>query len=96
MIPTGPEAIPPGPEDQALSVLDLARAGQFTEIRDLFTEGLRPMVTAGALQAAWEVELAERGPVTSLGTPTSETADGTITVKIPVTYERGELTCTVT
>ncbi len=39
MIPTGPEAFPTGPQDRALTVLDLVRAGRFAEIRNLFTEG---------------------------------------------------------
>jgi hypothetical protein len=51
------------------------------------------MVTATALQAAWEAELAEYGPVTSVGTPTSELPAGRmIAVKVPVTLARGELT----
>lgn len=84
------------PGDRALAVLDLARAGSFAEIRELFAEGLRPMVTAAALQAAWEAELAEYGPVTSVGTPTSEPpAGGMIAVKVPVTLARGELTLAV-
>ena len=41
-----------------MAVLDLARAGQFEEIRELFTPGLRPMVPPGGLQAAWEAEIA--------------------------------------
>jgi hypothetical protein len=49
VIPTGPEAFPPQPEGRALAVLELARAGQFGAVRDLFTEGLRPLVTAAAL-----------------------------------------------
>ncbi|MGD0699594.1 MAG: alpha/beta hydrolase [Trebonia sp.] len=96
MNPTGPEAFPTGPEARALAVLGLAQAGQFADIRDLFTEGLRPMVTAAALQAAWEAALAERGPVTSAGTPASEPVAGQLTaVKIPVTFERGALTLAV-
>jgi hypothetical protein len=84
------------PEDRALAVLDLARSGSFAEIRELFAEGLRPMVTAAALQAAWEAELAEYGPVTSVGTPTSEPAAGRmIAVKVPVTLTRGALTLAV-
>jgi hypothetical protein len=84
------------PGDRALAVLDLARAGSFAEIRELFAEGLRPMVTAAALQAAWEAELVEYGPVTSVGTPTSEPpAGGMIAVKVPVTLARGELTLAV-
>ena len=46
--------------------------GQFDEIRELFTPGLRPMVTADGLQAAWEAELAERGQLTAVGDPASD------------------------
>jgi hypothetical protein len=72
---TEPDACPIGPgartpEARALAVVELARAGQFDQIRELFTAGLRPMVTAAALQAAWEAELAERGQLTAVGAPT--------------------------
>jgi uncharacterized protein len=93
--PTEPDAPPnePGahaPEDRALAVVELARTGQFDEIRELFTPGLRPMVTAAALQAAWQAELAERGQLTAIGAPTSDPADGAmITVQVPLTFERG-------
>jgi uncharacterized protein len=83
-------------EDRAQAVVDLARAGQFDQIRELFTPALRPMVTAAALQAAWEAELAERGQLISVGAPTSDPADGAmITVAVPLTFERGELTLAV-
>ena len=96
MIPAELETFPTGPEGRALTVLDLARAGWFAEIRDLFIEGLRPMVTAAALQAAWEAAMAEHGPVTSAGTTASELVAGDmIAVKIPVTFERGELALAV-
>jgi dienelactone hydrolase len=81
------------PQTVALAILDLARAGQFAEIRERFTVGLRPMITAEALKAAWDTEIARRGPVTSIGTPTSEQADTqAVIVKVPVRFERGELT----
>jgi uncharacterized protein len=80
----------------ALSVLDLIRAGKFADIRDLFTAGLRPMVTAAALQAAWEAALAEHGPLTAAGVPAGEPMAGdTVAVKIPLTFERGALTLAV-
>jgi hypothetical protein len=96
VILTESETFPTGPEGRALAVLDLARARRFAEIRDLFTEGLRPMVTAAALQAAWEAALAEHGPVISVGTLASEPVGGdVIAVKVPLTFERGELTLAV-
>jgi uncharacterized protein len=96
VIPAESETLPPGPAGTALTVLGLARAGRFAEIRDLFVQGLRPMVTAAALQAAWEAALAERGPVTSIGAPTSEPVAGDLTaVKIPIAFERGGLALAV-
>ena len=96
MTPTEPEAFPAGPEARAAAVLDLARAGQFAEIRELFTAGLRPLVTAAALQAAWEAALAEHGRLASVGPPASEPFAGDmVAVKIPLTFERGALTLAV-
>jgi len=86
--------IPPVPA--GLAVLDMAQAGQFAEIRELFAPQLRAMVTAGALQAAWSAEIARQGPVRSVGTPVSEPAGmGIVLVRIPVTFERADLTVIV-
>ena len=96
MTPTEPEALPVTPEARALAVVELARAGQFDEIRELFTPGLRPMVTADGLRAAWGAELAERGQLTAVGAPASDQADGAmITVLVPVSFERGLQTLAV-
>ena len=96
MIPTGQETFPTAPEGTAMRVLELARAGQFAQLRDLFTEGLRPMVTAAALQAAWETALAEHGPVSTVGVPVSEPVAGDmVAVKVPLAFERGALTLAV-
>ena len=45
----------PGPT--GLAVLELAQAGRFEEIRELFAPPLREMVSADGLQAAWAAEL---------------------------------------
>src|SRR5258708_9691075 len=80
------------PAATGLAVLDMAQAGRFAELRDLFAPQVRPMVTAEALQAAWAAELAQKGPVSSVGAPVSEAAGaGVAVVKIPVTFERGRL-----
>src|SRR5262249_4798701 len=72
------------------------QAGRFEEIRDLFAPPLRAMVPAEALQAAWAAEIAQRGPVTAIGEPTSEPAGpGGVAVKIPVTVEHSELTVVI-
>jgi len=84
------------PEAVALAVIDLARDGQFAEIRDRFAAGLRPLVAAATLQAAWAAEVAELGPVTSIGAPSSEQAGaGAVVISVPVRLERGELALVV-
>ena len=84
------------PVATSLAVLEMAQAGRFAEIRDLFAPQLRPMVTAEALQAAWAAELGRKGTVSSVGTPVSEPAGpGVVVVKVPVTCERGALTLVV-
>ena len=96
MTPTEPEALATSAEDQAMAVVELARAGQFEEIRELFTPGLRPMVTAAGLRAAWEAVLAEHGQLTSVGAAISDPADGAmVTVQVPVAFERGQETLAV-
>jgi uncharacterized protein len=84
------------PVAAALAVIELARQGRFTEIREQFAPQLRPMVPAEALQAAWEGELAKHGPVASVGTPVVEPdGPGAVLVKIPVRFEHGALTVVV-
>jgi len=81
------------PDSIGVAVVEMARAGRFEEIRDLFAPQVRSMVTPDALQVAWRSELERRGPVTSLGEPVSEPAGaGVVVVKVPVTCEHGELT----
>ncbi len=88
MTPTEPQAV-------ALTILDLAQAGQFTDIRDRFAPSLRPMVTADVLKAAWDAEVAQLGPVRTVGSA-SETANGQVTVvTVPVHFDRGTLTLQV-
>lgn len=84
------------PATVALAVIELARQGRFTEIREQFAPQLRPMVPAEALQAAWEGELAKHGQVASVGTPVTEPAGpGAALVKVPVRFEHGTLTVAV-
>jgi uncharacterized protein len=85
-----------GPQAAALAVLDLVRSGRFADIGDRLTPALRPLITAAVLQAAWEAQVAQLGPVVSVGDPASERADAHIVmVRIPVHFERGELTLEV-
>jgi dienelactone hydrolase len=84
------------PDSIGLAVVEMARAGRFEEIRDLFAPQLRSMVTPDALQVAWRSELERRGPVTSVGEPASEPAGaGVVVVKVPVTCERGGVTVVI-
>jgi uncharacterized protein len=84
------------PADVGLAVIEMARQGRFEELRERFAPQLRPMVPAGALQAAWEAELAKHGPVASVGTAAAEPAGpGAVLVRVPVTFERGTMTVAV-
>jgi hypothetical protein len=77
----------------AMTVLTLARAGDFTAIRDMFAESLRPLVSAETLRAAWSAEVERLGPLTTIGTPVAERAVGDArAVRVPLIFERGALT----
>lgn len=85
------------PAETALAVIQMAERGQFEEIRDRFAPQLRPMVPPETLRAAWDAEVAARGPVSALGTPVTEPAGpGVVLVKVPVTFERDAATVAVT
>ena len=74
--------MPTTPMQTTLTALELAQAGHFAEIRELFAPPLRPMVPPEALQAAWEAELDRQGWVTSIGAPVSEPVHaGVVVVK---------------
>ena len=60
------------PVQTTLTALELARAGRFAEIRDLFAPQLQAMVPPEALKSAWEAELGRQGAVSSVGAPVSE------------------------
>jgi dienelactone hydrolase len=87
---------PSAPEQAGLTAVEMARAGQFADICDLFAPQLRSLVSADTLQAGWDSEVARLGPITSVGTPVTEPAGpGLTAVKIPVTGENGALTVIV-
>jgi uncharacterized protein len=82
--------MPTTPVQTTLTALDLARAGRFAEIRDLFAPQLQAMVPPEALKAAWEAEVGRQGAVASVGAPVSEPMQpGVVVVRVPVTCERG-------
>lgn len=78
------------PVDVVISALEMARAGRFAEICELFAPALRPLVTPETLEAGWNAELARQGPVTSFGAPLTEpTGTGVVVVKVAVSCEHG-------
>ncbi|GAA5199362.1 alpha/beta hydrolase [Rugosimonospora acidiphila] len=88
--------MPTDPVLAALTALDLARAGRFEQIRDLFAPSLRAMVTAESIQAAWAAQLDRHGPVSSVGTPVSDPAGPQgVLVKVPLAFARERLTLLV-
>ncbi|HEY3749203.1 MAG TPA: alpha/beta hydrolase [Pseudonocardiaceae bacterium] len=72
------------PTATGLAVIELARAGHFAEIQEMFAPQLRPLVTADVLRAGWEAQ----GALSAVGTPVS----GRSVVRIPVTFEQGDWT----
>jgi hypothetical protein len=84
------------PSEVGLAVLEMARAGRFDEVHDLFAPQLRPMVTTEALEQGWNAELERLGPIVSVGEPITEAAPSrTTVVKIPIGCERGSMTLVI-
>lgn len=81
------------PARVVLEALQLARAGRFTEVRDLFAPTLQPLVVPEALAQAWTAELQRQGEITSVGEPLSEPGPPAgVTVKVPATCMHGGFT----
>ena len=57
------------PGERMRAVIDMAQNGHFEEIRDVFLEQLRPMVSAESLRAAWSAEIGHLGAISAIGTP---------------------------
>lgn len=90
MTTTGPAAI-------STTVLRLAQADRFAEIRDMFAPNLRPMLTPESLRAAWNAELERYGPVTTVGAPVTDPAGpGGTLVRTPVVFTNGQVTMLAT
>ncbi len=82
--------------ETGLAVVDLARGGRFTAIRDLFAPQLRTLASAEMLHAAWEAGIGRAGAVTGIGTPVEESSPGHgAVVKVPLACEQGALTLVV-
>lgn len=84
-----------GAQTVALTILDLAQAERFADIRDRFAPSLRPIVSADVLKAAWDAGVAQLGPVRSVGTPSATPNEQVAVVTVPVYFERGTLTLQV-
>jgi dienelactone hydrolase len=69
-------------------VIDLLKAGKFTDIHDLFVPQLRPLVPAEAIQAAWTAALTEHGALADVGAASTDQG----VTRIPLTFERGRQT----
>jgi uncharacterized protein len=81
------------PEQVLLSALELAQAGRFAEVRDLFVPQLQDLVVPEALETAWKAELGKQGPIVSVGPAVSEPAPGgAVLVRLPVSCEHGGFT----
>jgi uncharacterized protein len=89
--------MPADSETTSMSVLEMARAGQFDRIHGLFAPGLRTLITVDAIRTAWTAEIEKRGPVRSVGAPASEEVrPGVLVTRIPVRCERDSMTLVVT
>jgi len=74
----------------AEAVTRLMEADRFAEIEELSNPALREQVSADALREPWQELITTYGPVTQVGTPSSESAGPNNTVaRILVTCERG-------
>jgi uncharacterized protein len=86
----------PAPEQAGLTAVDMARAGRFADICEMFAPQLRSLVSPGTLQAGWDSQAGRLGAITSVGAAVTEAAGpGLTAVKIPVTGENGALTVIV-
>src|ERR1700683_884784 len=87
----------PPPKETALEVLELVKAGEFQQVSDRLAPPLRPLMPAGAIEAACAAEVSARGQLISAGSPVSEPGPpGAAEVKIPLTFEHGDLTLIAT
>ena len=74
--------------EKALAVMEMARAGRFDAIREMFAPQLQALVATEALRAAWTSEVDRRGEVSSVGTPIVEPAGpGVSLVRIPLAFD---------
>lgn len=76
----------------ATTVVEMARAGRFGEMEQLFAPPLRAVVSAETVRDAWGAEINKRGPVCIIEEPVIEQAkEGLVRARVPVICEHGEL-----
>jgi uncharacterized protein len=83
------------PIEQALSVVELARADRFAEIRDRFLPSILPLVNVESLRTAWTTAIDGIGGMASVDAPVSEDAPGGSVVRVPIHGEGGSLTVAI-
>jgi dienelactone hydrolase len=85
------------PTQTGLAIVELAQSGRFDDIVEMFAANLRPMVSAEAIRSAWAGAVGQHGPLIGVGTTVGEpVATGMHAVRVPLVFERGELTLVVT
>ncbi len=79
----------------ALTALSLVRTGRFDALRDLFVEGLRPMLSESTLTAAWQSATSSHGALTAVGAATTEAVGPVTVVTVALTFDRGMLNAVI-
>ncbi len=87
--------MPTTPIDEALAVVELARADRFADIRERFAPAILALVNAEALRTAWTTAIDGIGGVDAIGTPVGEAGPGATVVRVPIRGERGALTVAI-
>jgi dienelactone hydrolase len=78
------------PVAKALAALELARAGRFAEIQEMFAPQLHALVSADALRAGWTSQLDPIGPLRHVGAAAAEAAGpGAVVVRVSLVGEHG-------
>jgi len=81
------------PQRIARAVVQMAQAGHFTRIAELFAPPLAAAVSAKALKDFWATETAKIGSISAVGKLVTEPMPaGLVRVRVPLTGERGTLT----
>jgi dienelactone hydrolase len=75
---------------KTLAALELARAGRFAEIQEMFAPQLQALVSADALRAGWTSQVDPIGAITHVGAAAAETAGPrAVVVRVSLVGEQG-------